>query len=54
METHEFTCESCGERVEIMISSDQLTKESIELKCLECKLKEKGERAERLLKVVFT
>ena len=54
METHEFICESCGKREEIRISSGQLAKESMELKCLECKLKEKGERAERLLKVVFS
>lgn len=54
METYEITCESCGKRVEITIGNGQLTKESFELKCLECKLKEKGERAERLLKVVFS
>ena len=54
METHEITCESCGKREEVMIGNGQLTKESIELKCSECRLKEKEGRDERLLKVVFS
>lgn len=54
METHEITCESCGKRVEVMISNGRMIGETIELKCLECKIKEKDERAEKLLKVIFS
>ena len=54
MEINEFTCKSCGKRVEVKVGSEQLITESMELKCPACRLKEKEGRDERLLKVVFS
>lgn len=50
METYETTCKSCGKRIEVTVT----TKETTELKCPSCKLKEKEGRVDRLLKVIFT
>lgn len=54
METHETTCKSCGKRIEVTVGNGQLTKELTELKCSECRLKEKEEKADRLLKIIFS
>lgn len=53
VETHETSCESCAKRVEEAISNGQSTTETMDLKCLDCKLKEKEEKANKLLKVIF-
>ena len=54
MEINEFTCESCGKRVEVRTGSEQLITKTMEFKCPACRLKEKEGRDERLLRVVFS
>lgn len=53
METYETTCKSCGKRIEVTVSNGELTKETMKFKCSECKLKERGEGVDKLLKVIF-
>lgn len=54
MKINEFTCKSCGKRVEVKVGSDQLIEETLGLKCPDCRLKEKKEKDERLLKAIFS
>lgn len=54
MEIKEFTCKSCGKRVEVATGNTKLIEETMRFKCPICRLKEKEGRDERLLKVVFS
>lgn len=53
VETQEITCESCGNRVKEVVSNGQSTMETMEFKCLDCKLNEKEKKANKLLKVIL-